>query len=255
MNVIIIEDEISAVQNMLALLKEIDASINVRATLESVEATVQWIENNESPELAFVDIQLADGNSFEIFEQTEVKFPVVFTTAFNEYALKAFKVNSIDYILKPIKKSDLEFAIDKYQTLADNFRPSADSQFMSALQSIQNKLAGTHKKTLLIQKYDGFVPMPVSDFAFFHIHIGVVRGITFSNEKLDVNVKLDTLESQLSPEDFFRANRQAIIARKAVTAVNNYFNGRLLVKTMPASPEQIIVSKARAGAFKRWLER
>lgn len=254
MNVIIVEDEYSATQNMLALLKEIDGNINVLACLESVDDTVLWIENNPSPELAFFDIQLTDGTSFEIFEKTEVKFPVVFTTAFNEYALKAFKVNSIDYILKPIKKNDVEFAINKYRNLAANYNKPDNTEFLSALQAINNKLVQSYKKTLLIKKLDGFVPIPVDDLAFFFIENGVVHGTTLRREKYVLDENLDLLERQLSPDDFFRASRQYIISRQSIVEVCNYFNGRLLVKTSPTSPDKIIVSKARAGIFKKWLE-
>ena len=132
MNVIIVEDERSAIDNMLALLQEIDPDIKVLACLKSIEESLLWINNNPSPELAFFDIQLADGSSFEIFEKTVVKFPVVFTTAYSEYTLKAFKVNSIDYILKPIRKKDLEFAIQKYKSLSETFTTS-NSEFLNTL--------------------------------------------------------------------------------------------------------------------------
>ncbi len=254
MNVIIVEDEYSATRNMLALLKEVENDINVLACLESVKDTVQWINNNPPPELAFFDIQLTDGTSFEIFEKTVVKFPVVFTTAYNEYALKAFKVNSIDYILKPIKKNDLKFAINKYKNMSDNFCTPDSTDFFSTLQAINNKLARPYRKTLLINKYDGFVPVPADDFAYFFINNGIVCSVTTGKEKYDLDEKLDLLESQLSPEDFFRANRQFIISRQSVTEVSNYFNGRLMIKTNPASPEKILISKARSGLFKKWLE-
>jgi len=239
---------------MLALLEEIDDTINVLACLESVRDTVLWIENNPPPELAFFDIQLTDGTSFEIFEKAEVKFPVIFTTAYNEYALKAFKVNSIDYILKPIKRSDIEFAINKYKNLAVNFTKPDNTDFLSTLQDINKKLVQPYKKTLLINKHDGFVPVPAADFAFFFIKSGIVWGTTFKKEKYDINEKLDLLESQLSPDDFFRANRQFIISRKSIVEVCNYFNGRLLLKTNPPSLDKILITRARVGNFKKWLE-
>ncbi len=254
MKVIIVEDEISATENMQAILKDIDARIDIAACLESVKDASRWIDNHPPPDLAFFDIQLADGSSFEIFEKTNVKFPVVFTTAYNEYALRAFKVNSIDYILKPIKKADIEFAIRKYQELDRTLQPSADRQVIAALQEIRSRLADTWKKTLLIRKYDGFRPVSVCEFAFFIIDNGTVRGMAFSKEQMHINETLDALENLLSPNDFFRASRQAIVARKAVKEVSNYFNGRLLIKTTPEAQEQIIVSKARAGQFKQWLE-
>ncbi|MFC1556652.1 LytR/AlgR family response regulator transcription factor [candidate division KSB1 bacterium] len=255
MNVIIVEDEYSAARNMRALLKEIDEDIHVLEVLESVKDAVQWIAENPSPELAFFDIQLTDGTSFEIFEKTEVAFPVVFTTAFNEYALKAFKVNSIDYILKPIKKSDVEFAINKYKDLTAQRIPPDSADIMSALQFLAKTTEPQYKKTLLINKHDGFVPVSIDDIAFFFIENGIVYGRTLRKEKYTVDEKLDLLEKQLSPDDFFRANRQYIISRQSILEIANYFNGRLLVQTNPSSPEKILISKARSASFKKWLER
>jgi len=255
MNVIFVEDEVSAVQNMLVILKEIDTGIHVLASLESIEDAVSWIENNPPPDLAFFDIRLSDGSSFEIFEKTEVKFPVVFTTAYNEYALKAFKVNSIDYLLKPIKKSDVEFAINKYKNLAGHYTRPDNEDFLNTLHAINDKLTPSYKQTLLIKKYDGFVPVPVDDFAFFSTKSGIVWGTTSGKEKYAVDEKLDLLEKQLSPDEFFRANRQTIVSRKSIVEVSNYFNGRLLVKTNPPEADQILISKARAGTFKKWLEK
>jgi two-component system, LytTR family, response regulator LytT len=251
MNVILVEDEFSARQNMLAIFEELNVDINVLACLESIEDAVCWIESNPKPEIAFFDIQLADGVSFEIFDKTEVSFPVVFTTAFDEYAIKAFKVNSIDYILKPIKKSDIEFAINKYQN--SQKQTITDKKLLDVLHTITNK-ADSEKKTILIKKYDGFVPVPVSDFAFFFIENGIVYGLTHNEEKHVVDETLDVLEDKLNQTDFFRANRQFIASRKTIIEVNNYFNGRLMLKTRPKIKEQIMISKVRVNIFRGWLE-
>jgi two-component system LytT family response regulator len=250
MNVILVEDELSARQNMLAIFEELDLNINVMACLESIEDAVKWIESNPKPELGFFDIQLADGTSFEIFEKIQVSFPVVFTTAFDEYAIKAFKVNSIDYILKPIKKSDIEFAINKCQNLEK--QTSTEKKLLDILNTITNK---THfeKKTILIDQYDGFLPVAVSDFALFFIEKGIVYGLTKNEEEHIISGTLDEVENRLSEIDFFRANRQFIVSRKAIIAVKNYFNGRLLLKTKPKIKEQVLISKARVYIFKKWL--
>jgi two-component system response regulator LytT len=251
MNVILVEDELSARQNMLAIFEELSTEINVLTCLEGVDEAVKWIESNPKPDLCFFDIQLADGVSFEIFEKTEVSFPVVFTTAFDEYAIKAFKVNSIDYILKPIKKSDIEFAINKYQN--SQKQTITDKKLLDILNTITNK-AVSEKKTILIKKYDGFVPVPVSDFAFFFIENGIVYGLTYKEEKHIIDETMDFLENKLNHTDFFRANRQSIASRKSIIEVNNYFNGRLLLKTKPKIKEQILISKARVNIFRQWLE-
>ena len=251
MNVILVEDELSARQNMLAIFEELSTEINVLTCLEGVDEAVKWIESNPKPDLCFFDIQLADGVSFEIFEKTEVSFPVVFTTAFDEYAIKAFKVNSIDYILKPIKKSDIEFAINKYQN--SQKQTFTDKKLLDILNTITNK-AVSEKKTILIKKYDGFVPVPVSDFAFFFIENGIVYGLTYKEEKHIIDETMDFLENKLNHTDFFRANRQSIASRKSIIEVNNYFNGRLLLKTKPKIKEQILISKARVNIFRQWIE-
>ncbi len=213
MNVIIIEDELSARQNMLAIFNELKIEINVMACLESIEEAVKWIKSNPKPELGFFDIQLADGVSFEIFDKTEVSFPVVFTTAFDEYAIRAFKVNSIDYILKPIKKSDVEFTINKYKNSYK--KTSIDKNLLDVIHTLTNK-ADSEKKTILIKKYDGFIPIPVSDFALFLIENGIVYGLTLREEKYVVDETLDVLENKLNNTDFFRANRQFIASRKTI---------------------------------------
>ena len=251
MNVIIIEDELSARQNMLAIFNELKIEINVTACLESIEEAVNWIKSNPKPELGFFDIQLADGVSFEIFDKTEVSFPVVFTTAFDEYAIRAFKVNSIDYILKPIKKSDVEFTINKYKNSYK--KTSIDKNLLDVIHTLTNK-ADSEKKTILIKKYDGFIPIPVSDFALFLIENGIVYGLTLREEKYVVDETLDVLENKLNNNDFFRANRQFIASRKTIIEVSNYFNGRLLLKTKPKTEEQILISKARVNIFRQWLE-
>lgn len=251
MNVIIIEDELSARQNMLAIFNELKIEINVMACLESIEEAVKWIKSNPKPELGFFDIQLADGVSFEIFDKTEVSFPVVFTTAFDEYAIRAFKVNSIDYILKPIKKSDVEFAINKYKNSYK--KTSIDKNLLDVIHTLTNK-ADSEKKTILIKKYDGFIPIPVSDFALFLIENGIVYGLTLREEKYVIDETLDVLENKLNNNDFFRANRQFIASRKTIIEVSNYFNGRLLLKTKPKKEEQILISKARVNIFRQWLE-
>jgi len=251
MNVILVEDELSARQNMLAIFDELDIHINVMASLESIEEAVKWIKSNPKPELGFFDILLADGVSFEIFDKTEVSFPVVFTTAFDEYAIRAFKVNSIDYILKPIKKSDVEFAINKYQK--SQKETIIDKKLLDVIHTLTNK-ADSEKKTILIKKYDGFIPIPVSDFALFLIENGIVYGLTLREEKYVVDETLDVLENKLNNNDFFRANRQFIASRKTIIEVSNYFNGRLLLKTKPKTEEQILISKARVNIFRQWLE-
>jgi two-component system response regulator LytT len=253
MNVLIIEDEYGAAKNLRAVLKEIDRAIQVLAVIETVRDAVRWIQNNPSPDLAFFDIKLADGNSFEIFEKINIEFPVVFTTAYNEYAIQAFKVNSIDYILKPIQKEALEFALDKYQRIyPNNETPNSEnlSKLISELGLLTKKRS---RKTFLIHYQDRLLPVSVSDFAYIFIRNGIVYGMTFRKEKYVIDQKLDQIEEQIDPDEFFRINRQTIVSRKAIQEAVHYFNGRLKLKVMPPPQDDMLVSKAKASAFKNWL--
>lgn len=252
MKVIIVEDEINATKNLKALLNEIDKSISVIACLQTVNEAFKWIENNTLPDLAFFDIQLSDGPSFEIFEKTEVKFPVIFTTAFNQYALKAFKVNSIDYLLKPIKTKELSASIEKYRFLKQNFL-SKNEMLLPTLKILSGEINQTFKKTLLVKKFDGVIPVLSVDFAYFQIVNTIVYGQTFNKERFVVDETLDNLEKQLSPSIFFRANRQFIVSRNAIKEASFYFNRRFILKISPTPDENILISKARVSEFKDWL--
>jgi two-component system LytT family response regulator len=243
MKVIIVEDEISAANNMIALLQEIDSAISVQAIIQSVEKAVEWIKNNPSPELAFFDIQLTDSLSFDIFENIAVNFPVVFTTAFDSYTLKAFKVNSIDYLLKPINKDELISAINKHKNLVVKV----------TIQNINSDFRQAYKKTLLVKKYDGLIPVAVNDFAYFVIENGVVKGFGFKKERYAFDETLDKLEKQLSPSDFFRANRQFIVSRKAIEEAQNYHNRRFILKINPSPSELVVISKTKVSILKDWL--
>lgn len=252
MKVIIVEDETNATKNLKALLSEIDKNISVIACLQTVSEAVNWIENNPSIDLAFFDIQLSDGLSFEIFEKTDVKFPVVFTTAFNQYALRAFKVNSIDYVLKPIKNKELTESIDKYRFLKQNFL-SKNEMLLATLKSLSAEINQTFKKTILIKKFDGLIPILASDFAYFQVSNTLVYGQTFNKERFVIDETLDNLEKQLSPSIFFRANRQFIVSRNSIKEATFYFNRRFILKITPAPEENILISKARVSEFKEWL--
>ena len=252
MKVIIIEDEISAVENMKFILNEIDPQIEILAELESVEDSVNWLSENDAPDLAFLDIQLSDGLSFEIFEKVEVTFPVVFTTAFNDFAIKAFKVNSIDYILKPIKSKDVAFAIDKFNKItgSNNKQNELISSIMNAFRTQSEDI----KKNILVKKFDGIIPLPIEKIAFIHIDLGIVTAYNFEGDKHILQENLDELEGRLSTSYFFRANRQCIISKKAITEANHYFGGKLKLKTEPAASFEILISKAKVKRFKNWLE-
>ncbi|MBN1480404.1 DNA-binding response regulator [candidate division KSB1 bacterium] len=253
MNVLILEDEHGAAQNLLAILHDIDDSIHPLALLDSVQSAVEWIKNNPAPDLAFFDIKLADGNSFEIFKHVEISFPIIFTTAYDQYAIQAFKVNSIDYLLKPIRQQDLEAALKKFHELYDDKRDFSVDQLSKLILDLGLAERKKVKRTFLIHYQDRLLPIPVADFAYFYIHHGIVYGVTFDKKKYVIEDKLESIAAQIDAEQFYRVNRQYIVARAAVKEAALFFNGRLNLKIIPRPDSTILVSKAKAADFKKWL--
>lgn len=253
MRVIIIEDEHAAAENLKAIVKEFLPDIKIMAVLESVEESILWLNNNKHPDLGFFDIQLADGSSFEIFKKTDIRFPVVFTTAYNEYAIQAFRVNSVDYILKPVNQEDVKKAIHKFIDFS-NINLSYGNNLLGLIENIKtDSKERKYKKAFLVHYKDKLIPVNINEVAYFYIDSGTVYAYTTKKQKYILEQKLDIIENQINPDDFFRANRQFIIARNAVKEVNFYFNGRLSVITNPPAEEKVIISKAKAGRFKSWL--
>ena len=252
MKAIIIEDEQSAAENLKFLLQTVDPEIEILRTIESVSDAVAYFKDYEIYDLVFMDIHLADGNSFEIFKEVEPAAPVIFTTAYDQYAIHAFKQNSIDYLLKPIREMELKNSILKFKNIQKSMNYSEIE-----IESLINLIKSPKKKyrsSFLIQKNETFIPVATKDFAFYFIQNGVVRGKTFSNEVFSFNEKMEDLENDLNPELFFRANRQYIIQRAAVKSLQSYFNGRLMVELDPKPLEEVIISKANASRLKAWLD-
>ncbi len=252
MNVVIIEDEAPAFRRLQKILEEVDPDINIIEVLDSVEESVSWLKSNDLPDLFFMDIQLSDGLSFEILEQVQVTKPIIFTTAFDEYLLKAFKVNSIDYLLKPIKVEDLQNSLSKYHELKNNF-----SQINSGvdLSEIVNQLKlekKPAKSRFLIKLGDKLIAVETADIAYFYTHLGIVHLVTYTGKKYLMDYNLDELQNQLDPELFFRANRQYIVSFKAISVVHKYYKGKLIIDLAPEADEQVIVSAEKASNFKDW---
>lgn len=247
--VIIVEDEAGAADNLRLLLEEIAPHIRVIATLTSIEQTLAWLSANDHPDLGFFDIQLEDGLSFEVFKQTEIDFPVIFTTAFDEYAIEAFKVNSIDYLLKPIKEQDLRFSLEKYKKLTrSNVSNTLMHRIMDSLQGHRET------STFLIHYKDKLIPIADQDFAYFYIGNGLVHGCTHKHEVYAMEHTIEDLELKLNRRQFFRANRQFIVNRSAIKEIGFYFNGRLSLKLSPPAKDVVLISKARATEFKEWMK-
>ncbi|MHC1704169.1 MAG: LytR/AlgR family response regulator transcription factor [Tenuifilaceae bacterium] len=250
MNYIIIEDERLSAERLAGLIKKSFPDFELVKTLDSVKSAVKWLSHNEQPQLAFFDIQLADGLSFEIFEQLSIEFPVIFTTAFNEYAIKAFKVNSIDYLLKPIDEDELKGAVNKFKLSNSKPRKIENDAIALALSQLTNNYksrflvkVGEHLRMINIEDVATFISMEKSTF---------IR--TFNSRDYGIDFTLDQLEELLDPKNFFRINRKFIINIKSIQDIIAYSNSRLKLKLSISTDEDIIVSRERVVAFKKWLE-
>ena len=251
MKTLIVEDEVLAAQALRKLLGEVSPEAEVMGVIETIEESIEWLENNDIPDLIFMDIHLADGSSFSIFEKIDVTCPVIFTTAYDEYALKAFEVNSIDYLLKPINKKDLEHAMGKYRSLVLS-SPQTGGRFDEFLQ----QMGGTQKKYrnyFLIPERDKLIPLLSKNIAYIYIDTKTVKAVSLEGKSYYMNHPLDELMAQLDPAIFFRANRQFIISRHAVQDISLWFGSKLSVNLTVETPEKIIVSKARVSEFKNWF--
>lgn len=251
MNALIIEDEKAAVRNLKALLIEETSDIEIMAVLDSITESLDWFRVNAMPELIFMDIHLADGSSFEIFEHVNITCPIIFTTAYDEYALRAFKVNSIDYLLKPIGQSDIRKAIGKLKQLkADS--PVKDSDYSSLINILKRQ--ESYKTHFLVPvKGDKLLPLSVDMILFFYINEGIVKGVVTDGKEYAFTQTLDELSDCLNPNLFFRVNRQYLISRRAVLDIDLWFNGRLSVNLKVPVEEKILVSKVRVAEFKEWF--
>lgn len=252
MKIAIIEDEERAVQQLKSLLPHALPAAEVVAVIETVEEAVAWLSERPTVDLLFLDIHLADGACFSIFEQCTMDVPVIFTTAYNQYAIKAFEVNSIDYLLKPVRKERLQQALDKFRRLIPQ-RQGVPAQ--QQLQRITREItkAGGYKRHFLIPHKDRLIPVQADEFAFFEIRGGVVRGITFDKKHWLLEESLDELADELCPEAFYRANRQFLVSRRAIKEIEHYFNGRFCLHLLPNPDEPVLVSKAKAGKFREWM--
>ncbi|MEL7118580.1 MAG: LytTR family DNA-binding domain-containing protein [Bacteroidota bacterium] len=252
MKAIIIEDEQSAADNLRFLLKSVAPEIQIIQSIETVSDAIAFFKENNTYDLVFMDIHLADGNSFEIVKEVEPAAPIIFTTAYDRYAIQAFKLNSIDYLLKPIREIELKKSILKFKDTHQKMLFSTGQ--IETLISLMHTPKKKYRNSFLVQKKDTFIPVASKDFAFFFIHNGVVKGKNTNGQTLSFNEKLEDLENDLDPELFFRANRQYLIQRSAIKSLQTYFNGRLVVNLQPQEKDKIVVSKANASRLKAWLK-
>lgn len=250
MNIVIIEDEPAAANQLKFFLNQLEVAHHIKAVIETVAEGIKWFTTHESPDLIFSDIQLADGLSFEIYEQIQINTPIIFTTAFDEYAIRAFKLNSVDYLLKPIDIESVRFAIEKFSN-----QQLLNQEALNELIRRHTFTRKAYRKSFLVRFRDKLLPVKTTEFAYFFIDNGLVYGQLHDGRKFVIDFKLEELETQLNPEEFTRANRQFILSWDCVTEISSYANSRIVIRTQPAAPFEIIVSKEKVTTFKRWYEK
>lgn len=247
MRVLIVEDETAAFENMVTALQTIDPAIEIVANTESVSRTAEWLSNNPLPDLIFMDIHLSDGSAFMLFDRMKIETPIVFTTAYDKYALDAFRVNSIDYLLKPIKSDELQRALDKFR----HWMPDDMSSYWSRLMALAPKPA--YKDRILIPLRDKLLPVSLNNVGFFYTTnkqtlVCLKNGTQYAYAKT-----LEQIMTMLNSSEFFRANKQYIVARDSIKEITIWFDSRLLVTLDNETPEPIYISKNRATEFKTWV--
>jgi two-component system response regulator LytT len=257
MKILIVEDEDLAVKKLKKTLMSVDDSATVVGEADSIKSTVSWLQNNPSPDLILMDIELADGQSFEVFNHVQVKSPVIFITSYDEYALKAFKVNSVDYLLKPVQKEDLEAALDKYRQMKKMYATETEPSGISLdvlVKQLQQKLqTKDYRKRFLVKHGQKLVSVEVDEIAYFFSDGRLNFFKTFDNRKFVVDYTMDELNDMLDPEKYFRISRSFFISVNSVAQIHDYFGNRLLLHLKPETDKEAIVSREKVTDFKTWL--
>jgi DNA-binding LytR/AlgR family response regulator len=256
MKTLIIEDELPAAKQLKKLLAQIDPSVSVIETLDSVDASVAWLRTFPMPDAVFMDIQIADGLSFDIFNHVEIACPVVFTTAFDQYAVRAFKVNAIDYLLKPIDEDELKVTLNRLNIKRETAhpKPTYDADF---LKNLATQLAAPapppYKTRFLVKLGQSLATVEAAEIAYFFSEDGLTQMACFSKKKHVLEASLGELEAQIDPTQFFRISRNLIVNLKAIAKISPHFNGRLKLELTPPYASDVFVARERVGEFKTWL--
>jgi two-component system response regulator LytT len=251
MNILIVEDEDLAVKKLLKTITQVDPDITVAGITDSISDTVAWLQTQPMPDLILMDIELADGQSFAIFDLIKVTSPVIFTTSYDEYALKAFKVNSIDYLLKPIQPEDLEAALKKLKTLRSG---DATSALQSLVKDLHQQLAPKeYRKRFLVKNGQKLVSVETKNIAYFYSDGRLNFFKTQDNKKYIVDYTMEELEDMLQPAEYFRISRSFIISIASVKKIEDYFGNRLVLQLLPAPDKEVLVSREKVSPFKKWL--
>lgn len=254
MKVLIVEDENLLAKQLANLIGAVAPDTEIVGRTTSIQGTVQWLSNNSSPELIFMDIELADGQCFDIFNQTVIKTPVIFTTAYDEYALQAFKVNSVDYLLKPIKEDELKAALAKFKEVHTQPPVAPVPLDMTKLLQQLNKVnQEAYKDRFLVKSRQKMQSINTEDIAYFCAKNTLNFLVTKNNQKYNIDYTLDEIEALVNPKQFFRANRQHILAHDVIHAVHAWFNGKLKVELTIKPDDEIIISREKAPYFRSWL--
>lgn len=248
--ILIVEDERPNADRLKRLLLKLRPHIEILSVEDSITSTVNWLENNVVPDIIMMDIRLADGLSFEIFNKHEVKSAVIFTTAYDEYAVQAFKYNSVDYLLKPIEEEELDAALKRYETFMEAV-PVVGSAIEGLLNYIQPK---DYRKRFLIVHRDGYKTVLSEDILYFYTELGISKAMLNTGVVENIPQTLEELEKQLDPKFFFRANRQFIIHIDSVKQIFNHFNGKLKLELRKQPEMEVIVSREKASVFKSWMD-
>lgn len=255
MNVLIVEDEPHAQNELKRLLQNSAFDIHVLDCIDAVEDAVLWLKGNEDPDLIFLDIQLSDGLSFDIFNRIKVTVPVIFTTAFDEYAIQAFKVNSIDYLLKPIKQVDLNAALEKYQSISSQYSSGKDTFKLEQIEQLLNLNKPQYKSRFIAKVGDQIKHIDINNVAYFLAEDNEVMLITKSNSKYIIDYTLDQLVNLLDPDRFFRINRSFIVTVEAIEKISKYFNSRLHLELVPAAEDTVLISRVKVPEFLKWIDK
>lgn len=258
MKILIIEDEPFAQKELKRLLDIAEGKFEILEIIDTVEDSVEWLQENPAPDLIFLDIQLADGLSFDIFRQVEITSPVIFTTAYDEYAIRAFQLNSIDYLLKPVKLTDLMRAINKYESLKDQFggdEPDSVNITKSQLEGLIKLGQKEYKSRFVAKIGDQIKYIPIEEVAYFYAEDNVVFLVSISDNRYIIDYSIEEIDSLVDPKHFYRLNRSVVAHINAIDKVYKYLNSRLKIELKPESEKEVLISRAKVSEFMKWMDR
>jgi two-component system, LytTR family, response regulator LytT len=253
MTILILEDETLSAERLQNLLKEIDDEAKIVGHLKSVEAAIDWLTANQHPDLILSDIRLLDGLCFEIFSRVKVRSPVIFTTAYDQYAIKAFEVNSVDYLLKPVQPEKLRAALEKVKSRIGKNTPTAPPDYSELIKLIQGSKQ-EYKSRFMVRLGQKIIAVPVEKVAYFFSENKLSFLVAQDQKRYPLDQPLDELIDLLDPRVFFRANRQFIVTFQSIAEIHPYFKGRIKLQLNPASTEEVVVSSERTPEFKKWID-